>query len=505
MSRYIAPQQLATMHLVLSALVLLWNLFVAGRTARLREVPRSVALLSAIAGLLLVPALLVLLLSGSELTGRALTSIGWIWPLIVTLVATQAILALARGLVAAPIGFTIAVYDVLIALIAAAQYAMSLGLVVDPPLVGLVAAQRSAIAFSAQPLAPLTPWFLFLPILSPASPGRRGLGATLRTTVVILAAAWGTLIILAVPSSTRAVRSYTRYATERLQERPDSDFVVGLKVFPTRAPDVPPTLVHNDLALADSMGARALSIYLAPRGATTSALDILAREIDLARGDKRIIVALDLSREPIAPTSTRARFLRDRVGDAERIARVLRPDYVVPVVDPNGAATRQLGDIPHELWTAYLRDAAVAVHRASPKVRVMAHVGGVGSRDSALYAWATSAGSPIDAVALSLTPSLGGANALDARLRAADSWLATARPRDLWILEAGGLPLVHGATSQARAIWGALAWATRRPAVKGFIVFESGDYGASLGLRSPSGRLRPAAMMVRAAVEALQQ
>jgi hypothetical protein len=188
----------------------------------------------------------------------------------------------------------------------------------------------------------------------------------------------------------------------------------------------------------------------------------------------------------------------------ERIARVLRPDYLVPVVDPNGAAARQIGEIPEELWIAYLRDAARAAHRASPKTRVMVHVGGFGSRDRTLYQWATSSGAPIDAVALSLSPWLGGADVLDARLGAADALIDSAPPPELWILEASGLPLTHGSGSQARAIWGALAWATRRPVVKGFIVFEAGDYDSPLGLRSPSGHFRPAAMMVRGAVEAME-
>jgi hypothetical protein len=39
------------------------------------------------------------------------------------------------------------------------------------------------------------------------------------------------------------------------------------------------------------------------------------------------------------------------------------------------------------------------------------------------------------------------------------------------VLEAGGLPLTHGEQNQARAIWGTIAWATSRRAVKGAIVF----------------------------------
>jgi hypothetical protein len=324
-----------------------------------------------------------------------------------------------------------------------------------------------------------------------------------RTCLATLAAVWGALIAIEAPASMRAIGSYARYAGERLQERPDSDFVIGVKVFPTLAPGAPPWSVQSDLAIADSVGAGALSVYVTPRGTSASALDALARAVDLSRGDKRLIVALDLSREAI-PALTQARYLRERVADVERIARVLRPDYVVPVVDPAGAATRRIGELPDSLWIAYLRDAARAVHRATPNVRVMAHVGGFGARDSALYAWAVRPDTPIDAVGISLAPWLSGADALDARMASADAWLRAApQPRELWILEAAGLPLLHGDRNQARAIWGTLAWATRHPTVKGVIVHGAGDYDRPLGLHSPSGRLRPATTIVRAAIEAL--
>ena len=49
MSRLLAPSQLAVAHLVLSAAVLLWNIALAGQIARMRNVPRVMGALSAVA------------------------------------------------------------------------------------------------------------------------------------------------------------------------------------------------------------------------------------------------------------------------------------------------------------------------------------------------------------------------------------------------------------------------------------------------------------------------
>ena len=65
--------------------------------------------------------------------------------------------------------------------------------------------------------------------------------------------------------------------------------------------------------------------------------------------------------------------------------------------------------------------------------------------------------------------------------------------------------MVHGEQSQARAIWGSLAWATSRRALKGAIVFQAGDYGTPIGLRAPGGRVRPAAAVVARAIKVLSE
>jgi hypothetical protein len=504
MSRFIAPHHLAAAHLVLSALVLIWDLAIAGRIAKLRTTPAPMAFLSAVAGLMLLPALTVLLVSSSLLTGRTLATIEWVWVLTVALIAAQAIYAVAQRLVAPPIGVAIAAYDVLLAAVAAARYAVSVGWLVGTPVVALVAAERGALAFSAQRLALLMPWYLYLPIVAPASPGRRGPGTVLRTALAALAAAWGTLVLVDVPSAIRAVGSYRRYATVRLQERPDSDFTIGVKIFPTLS-SAPPTLsIQSDLALADTVRAEALSIYLAPAGTTNATLDSIAHAIDESRGDKVLIVGLDLSHERRLSSAARTRFFDARLRDVERIARRLHPDYLVPVIDPNGAASRALGPLPASAWTTYLSDAARVTHTVSPAIRVMSHIGGFTRRDSALYTWSAAPSSPVDAIGLSFFPWLAGAETLDARLRTADDWLRASPPRKPhWVLETGAFPLSHGDLSQARAIWGTLAWATSRSVVKGAIIYEASDYEGPVGLRAAGGRMRLATATVRQAIAAL--
>ncbi|HEY9448373.1 MAG TPA: hypothetical protein VIQ60_01430, partial [Gemmatimonadaceae bacterium] len=335
-------QQLAIAHLALCVVVLLWDLWVAGRTAQLRTAPRLVVFASGLAGLLVLPALAVHLVSGSLLTGRAFASIAWVWPLTVVLVAAQALYATARGLLSPVFGIPIAVYDLLLALIYTTAYAAGAGQPVTNPLLALVAAERGAIALGAIQQALVLPWFLHLPIIAPCSPLRRGLSGAGRAVMALLAVAWGTLILVALPGASRAVQSYERFSAERLRERPDRDFTIGVKVFPTLTALVPTSSEQHDLAIADSIGAQALCIYVSPAGASEAELSALAETLEDVRAGRLLIIALDLARAPSLarperrPDELRA-FLDARVRDVARIARILQPDYLVPVVDPAGA------------------------------------------------------------------------------------------------------------------------------------------------------------------------
>jgi hypothetical protein len=549
-------QQLAIAHLLLCAAVLLWDLWVAGRAAQLRTAPRPLVAMSGLGGLLLLPALAVHLLAGSLLTGHAFASIAWIWPLTVALVAAQAIYAVTRGLLSPVVGIPLALYDLLLALIYAAAYLANAGYPVSDPLLVLVAAERGAIVLGAIPAALSLPWYLHVPIIAPCSPFRRGLAGATYVAVAALALAWGGIIVGALPGAANALRSYAPFAAERLRERPEDDFTIGIKIFPTLGAIIPTSSVQRDLAIADSIGTQALSIYLSPRGASAAALRSLAETLDDVRGERQIIVALDLShsvplQRATGASGNDARDLEGLVRDVARIARIVRPDYLVPVVDPLsvGTSTGALIATPHgavsrahrqrraadesrntvldaasqspattrsttspattrstTFWENYIAAAARAVHAANPATRVMAHIGGFSARDSALYAWSASRSSPVDAVALTLFPGPRGAPDIRLAERTIDSWLVAQRDapgKEHWILEAGGYPTVHGELSQSRALWGILAWATNHPIIRGVVAYEASDYAPRLGLQTPSGRLRLAAGTLKRAIAGL--
>jgi hypothetical protein len=65
--------------------------------------------------------------------------------------------------------------------------------------------------------------------------------------------------------------------------------------------------------------------------------------------------------------------------------------------------------------------------------------------------------------------------------------------------------VTHGETSQSRALWGALAWATSHAPVKGIIVDGAGDYDVVTGLRAPGGRVRPALATIERALAAMAE
>ncbi|HJU90649.1 MAG TPA: hypothetical protein VJ672_14760 [Gemmatimonadaceae bacterium] len=501
----LSPANLAVAHLVLSALVLLWNIVMAGRIATRHDTPPVLGALSAIGGLLVAPAVFIVWASGSLLAGRALYTIAWAWPLTAWIIAAQAIAALVLRRTAFPIGFAIAAYDVLLAVIYTLRFLVYQGDTVNDTVLGLAAAQAGALSVTAHPLAILLPYYIHVPILAPASPGRRGMGTVLRSAVAMVAGGWAATIAGAVLLSTQAVRSYAMFDGERLTERDKNEFTVGLKLFPTLSGAPSMLALSSDAALADSIGVGAVSVYITPDGAQGRALDSLARALEPVRAERLLVVALDLASGSGPQEGTRVeQYLASRVQDVGRVVRRLRPDIVVPVVDPYGAARRKLGVISEADWKQYLTRSADAARGANPRTSVLAHVGGFTPQDSVLFAWAVTSGTPIAGAAITLRPWYSGATALRGRMDAADRWMqATPPAKPVWVLEAGGFPTVHGDASLSRTLLGALAWATRRPTVRGVIVYEASDYQARMGLRAPGGRIRPAATSLSRAVRAL--
>jgi hypothetical protein len=227
MSQYLAPA-----HLALSAIILLWNVLLAGRIARVRHAPPAFAALSALGGLLIVPALLVELATSSILYGRALHTIDWLWPAIIVLIAAQALYATTRRLVSPLIGAPIALYDLLLAIAAITSYVFERGVPVPSLLLLLPVAERGALGIAAGGMALTSPLYLYLPILAPAFPSRWRASAVTRMVLAAMAATVAGLTIAQLWNTRATIASYARFARAPLSERPARDFAVGLKLFP---------------------------------------------------------------------------------------------------------------------------------------------------------------------------------------------------------------------------------------------------------------------------------
>ena len=106
---------LGAIYLALSLAMIAWDILMAGRIAQLRRIPRGFQGITGIAGLLLVPALVVAYSAQSLLYGRAIFLVAWLWPFTALLFVIQTVYALGRRLVTPLLGFPLLIYNFVIA------------------------------------------------------------------------------------------------------------------------------------------------------------------------------------------------------------------------------------------------------------------------------------------------------------------------------------------------------------------------------------------------------
>ncbi|MEO5587994.1 MAG: hypothetical protein ABIS03_00305, partial [Gemmatimonadaceae bacterium] len=459
--------------------------------------------------LLIVPALLVAYAAPSILYGRAIQPVTLIWPVTTVLFALQATYALSRRLVTPLFGVPIFVYNLIIAIVAVTRFAVARGFEVPDFGLALSAAQVNALGFFFGAPALWGAEYLQVPLLSPSLPARWRFSRIIRVGIGFAAAGVASLVLVLLPTAFATNRSYARYESQQLQEHPDGDFAIGLKIFPDLRGPPPPLSLERDISLADSLNVDAVSIVIRPEGASLASLDSIARTVDDRRADSSlIIIALgypaDAARQFRESPSD---YTRNRIADIDRIARRLRPDVLIPAVDPYGEGARAIGVQPPEYWTNYLTRSAKIAHFVNARIRVGVAASSYGARDSTLYFWAANRNSPIDVLGLSLMPGFDGATSLDNYMRIATRWMRAfpTRPKPHWVTAAGGYPVAHGEASQALALWGVLAWATTQPQIKGLVVTEAGDYDVLRGLRTASGKYRSAVDIVMRAEKGLRE
>jgi hypothetical protein len=506
----LSHETLVRIYVAVAVAIMLWNIVIGGQIAQLRTTPRALATMAAVASLVLAPALLIGAAASSSVTGHTFDGLAWFWPATMLLVTAQTAYATLRRMVSPLLGLPILAYDLLLTAVAAVRWATAAGASPSDGMLALAAAHVNVLGYIAGPAALAWPYLLQPPLLAPAFPARWRLSKSLRGLWALIAAGWVTATMLALPSAWLAVTSYASLGTPPLQERPAGDFTVGVRILPPLVAAPGATALRNDLALVDTTGAEAVSVRIDPRGAHPAALDSLGRALDQLRRDTTtLIVTLEYPPDAAALyADSPETYQAARLGEISRIAKRLHPDYLLPVDAPILAGDSALGQrLPVSVWTRYLAAAAFAVHRVDPRIHVAVAMSAFDTRDSALYAWATSTDSPLDAVGFVLRPMFAGAADLDAQTRAADRWMAAAPPpvKEHWVFATYGYPVSYGEASQERSVWTSLAWATSRSPIKGLIVADAADYGSVTGLRAPSGRLRRVTAAVTRATRSLRE
>lgn len=495
-------------HLALSLIVVIWDVVLAGRIAQLRMASRPFAAITGMCGLLLLPALLLRLATSTFITGRAVVAVDWIWPLVLILFALQAIYAVSRRLVNYFWGVPILVYNVAIAVTELVRFGVAHGSPLAATFAGLLTAQSSTLAVMTQsPIAVTTPFFFLVPMIAPAFPALRRTTAAFRAFVAANAFIWIiAFVVWGLSAATSAGRALDAHGDDRLRERPQGDFRVGLKIFPDFESVPAPAAVKNDMQLATSLGVRAISLVVVP-GADSATLDSVARTVDDFGDSVIVIVAIGYKGKLVPELGNVPLDEAVRLATIETVVNRLHPDILLPAEDPIAVGSRIVGSLSVEQWKNYFTQAAQRAKAADPRVKIGLSVSTYGIADSLLYAWAATRGSPIDVVGFSFFPEKKGIDDIvNAFEPAADRWMKTTPPvKEHWVFAAGGFPLNTGERMQARIIWQTLSWATDHPAIKGLVVYEASDYAQARGLRAPNGRLRAVEKAVRDAIRQLRE
>jgi len=485
---------LGAIYLALSIAMIAWDVLMAGRIAKLRKIPRGFQALTGITGLLIIPALVVAYTAQSLLYSRAIMLVSWLWPFTALLFVVQTIYALGRRLVTPLLGFPLLVYNIIIAVVAVTKFVIMRGH--DPIGFGLAlnAAQASMLGTFFGTPALWNPIYLQVPLFAPSLPARWGFTRLARVALAGAAIAMTALVVVEMPGAFASIKSYATHTNDKLQEHPEGDFKIGLKIFPDLRSGPPPLAINYDLSLADTLHVDAISIVIDPEAARGIALDSIARSIEQARADStKLIVALGYPKKAGNEfKQSRENYTVARLKDIDRIARRLKPDYLIPATDPLEEGARALGEQDPAYWIDYFSRAARVAHYIYPRIKVSVPMSSYGTRDSTLYAWAARPGTPIDVVGFSLLAGFDGARSLDTHTRVAQRWMRQfPKPKEHWVFAAGGYPLAHGEQNQLLALRGVLAWATAEQPIRGLVVYEAGDYKSVKGLRAPGGRLRP--------------
>lgn len=488
--------------LALSGVVLFgWNLVLGTRVTALPSAGRAFRILSGLCAFLLIPALVIGLLAPTAPGARILEPLAWLWPVVVVAIATQALWALGGGRTSTAVALPIALYDLVVAWVAATRWiegqgallpAWSLAPGMAVSTIGATVLGDGAFLWSAAVLVPL---------LVPAAPARSSLSGAWRAVVVTGCLVAVVLVGAETSSAYGAISAARVLGTGTMPERARPEFAVGLRLFGTLDGAPYSAVARHDVALADSLGITAVHLELGPEGAATTALDSIARSIEARRDSLVLVVTLDMARGDRRALRTDDAWLRARLALIEQIVQHLNPDVLLPadgVASPSDAGAVRW-------WQSYYERAARSARRIDRDVSIALATDAGTPADSALCDWVMQGGSPVDAVALLVRPHGGTPSRFTGALAAVTRWASLARAApSVWLMAVPASPAVAGEVAQQRLVRHALQWGASRTWVRGVIAGDASDVLSITGLRTATGRSRGALAEVGIALRALR-
>jgi len=483
---------LAPLLLIIGLGVIVWDIVLAGWIASRKEAPVLFTQLTGLCGLLVAPALVVALATGTEAGSRTISGIAWLLPAISCAFVVQVLYAIVVRLVSPVTGLPILLYDVAVAMVAIGDYLVTQRGSAPEGFQAAVASRDALVGMAVGRAALVTPFALLVPMVAPAYPARWRLSAVVRATLVLAATALTTVLALEWPRGLGAVRSYTSAVSAPIVSRSTEFFTVGMRLFPLLEGAPPARAVAADLALEKLIEPEIVLLVLDADATRIAPLDSISRVLESLR-DKRVRIAVALAVE--GQPSSRADL--ERLSALERVLTRIKPDVVFPALRSAVPSLLREKQPSAAWWQSIETRSAQVVERVRPRTELAWAASRLDATDSVVYAWAATPESPIRVIGASAFPSFSGLPAVNARLRAFERWhdqatSAGIAPRPHWLVSVGGLPHAHGDVAQLASIRRALSWGAERGWINAVIVGEPADYEGGLGLRASNGRQRAA-------------
>ena len=164
----------------------------------------------------------------------------WLWPFTALMFVVQTVYALGRRLVTPLLGFPLLVYNFVIAVVAITKFVITRGHSPTEFELALNAAQASMLGTFFGTAALWNPIYIQVPIFAPSLPARWGFTRLARVALAGAAIAMTALVVVELPGAFAGIKSYAVHDTEKLQEHPEGDFKIGLKIL---SPS--PTISHS--------------------------------------------------------------------------------------------------------------------------------------------------------------------------------------------------------------------------------------------------------------------